>query len=172
MSSPRGRRGCSRSPMSSRSGGACSGPTGVELSGQIRELATKPLRDEYRTARPEDARVLLFDGGSEPLAMFGDKLSHRAADELHKLGVELHMGLIVTKVDRDGLVARDHDGNETRYDAATVLWTAGVEATHIAEALATATGAERDRAGRILVQDDLTIKGHPEISVIGDMMCL
>jgi len=148
------------------------GPTGVELAGQIRELATKTLRDEYRVARPEDARVLLFDGGSEPLAMFGDKLSHRAAAELHKLGVELHMGLIVTKVDQDGLVARDHDGNETRYDAATVLWTAGVEATHIAEALATATGAERDRAGRILVQDDLTIKGHPEISVIGDMMSL
>src|SRR5262250_1522977 len=117
------------------------GPTGVELAGQIRELATKTLRDEYRAARPEDARVLLFDGGSEPLAMFGDKLSHRAAAELHKLGVELHMGLIVTKVDQDGLVARDHDGNETRYDAGTVLWTAGVEATHIAEALATATGA-------------------------------
>ena len=148
------------------------GPTGVELSGQIRELATKTLRDEYRTARPEDARVLLFDGGSEPLAMFGDKLSHRAADELHKLGVELHMDLIVTKVDQDGLVARDHDGNETRYDAGTVLWTAGVAAPPIAEALAKATGAEQDRAGRILVQDDLTIKGHPEISVIGDMMSL
>jgi len=148
------------------------GPTGVELAGQVRELATKTLRDEYRRARPEDARVLLFDGGSEPLAMFGDKLSRRAANELHKLGVELHMGSIVTKVDRDGLVARDHDGNETRYDAATVLWTAGVEAPPIAEALAKATGAERDRAGRILVQDDLTIKGHPEISVIGDMMSL
>jgi len=80
--------------------------------------------------------------------------------------------LIVTTVDQQGLVSRDHDGNETRYDAGTVLWTAGVEAPPIAEALATATGAERDRAGRILVQDDLTIKGHPEISVIGDMMCL
>src|SRR5215467_1705178 len=148
------------------------GPTGVELAGQIRELATKTLRDEYRAARPEDARVLLFDGGSEPLAMFGDKLSHRAAAELHKLGVELHMGLIVTKVDQGGLVARDHDGNETRYDAGTVLWTAGVAAPPIAEALAKATGAEQDRAGRILVQDDLTIKGHPEISVIGDMMSL
>ena len=75
-------------------------------------------------------------------------------------------------MDGDGLVARDHDGNETRYDAGTVLWTAGVEAPPIAEALARATGADRDRAGRILVQDDLTIKGHPEISVIGDMMSL
>jgi NADH:ubiquinone reductase (H+-translocating) len=148
------------------------GPTGVELAGQIRELATKTLRDEYRSARPEDARVLLFDGGSEPLAMFGDKLSHRAADELQRLGVELHMGSIVTKVDQQGLVARDHDGNETRYDAGTVLWTAGVAAPPIAEALAKATGAERDRAGRIKVQDDLTISGHPDISVIGDMMSL
>jgi len=148
------------------------GPTGVELAGQIRELATKTLRDEYRRARPEDCRVLLFDGGSAPLAVFGDNLSHRAASELEKLGVELHMGLLVTEVDQDGLVARDHNGNETRYSAGTVLWTAGVAASPIAEALAKATGAEHDRAGRIKVQDDLTIRGHPEISVIGDMMSL
>ena len=148
------------------------GPTGVELAGQIRELATKTLRDEYRRARPEDARVLLFDGGTSPLAAFGAKLSHRAAAELQALGVELHMGSIVTNVDQDGLVARDHDGNETRYSAGTVLWTAGVAAPPLAAALAQATGAECDRAGRIMVQDDLTISGHPEISVVGDMMCL
>jgi NADH dehydrogenase len=82
------------------------------------------------------------------------------------------MGSIVTSVDAGGLVARDHDGNETRYDARTVLWTAGVEAPPFAAALAAATGAEQDRAGRIVVQDDLTIPGHPEISVIGDMMSL
>ena len=135
------------------------GPTGVELAGQIRELATKTLRAEYRTIKPEDARVLLFDGGSAPLAVFGDELSRRAARELTALGVELHMGSIVTSVDIDGLVARDHDGNETRYDAGTVLWTAGVEAPPFAAALATATGAQRDRSGRIAVQDDLTING-------------
>ncbi len=148
------------------------GPTGVELAGQIRELATKTLRAEYRTIKPEDARVLLFDGGSAPLAVFGDELSRRAAKELSALGVELHMGSIVTSVDIDGLVARDHDGNETRYNAGTVLWTAGVEAPPLAAALATATGAQRDRSGRVAVQDDLTIKDHPEISVIGDMMSL
>jgi NADH dehydrogenase len=148
------------------------GPTGVELAGQIRELATKTLRDEYRQANPEDARVLLFDGGKAPLAMFGDALSGKAARELRNLGVELHMGSIVTNVDADGLTARDHDGNETRYDARTVLWTAGVEAPPFAAALARATGAEQDRAGRIVVRDDLTIAGHPEISVIGDMMSL
>ena len=148
------------------------GPTGVELAGQIRELATKTLTHEYRQANPEDARVLLFDGGQAPLAAFGSGLSQTAARALGKLGVELHMGSIVTSVDAGGLVARDHDGNETRYDARTVLWTAGVEAPPFAAALAAATGAEQDRAGRIVVQDDLTIPGHPEISVIGDMMSL
>jgi NADH:ubiquinone reductase (H+-translocating) len=148
------------------------GPTGVELAGQIRELATKTLRDEYREIDPEDARVLLFDGGTAPLAVFGDKLATKAAAELKRLGVELHMGSIATSVDGNGLVARDHDGNETRYDAGTVLWTAGVEAPPFAEALANATGADRDRSGRIAVRGDLTIDGHPKISVIGDMMSL
>src|SRR5215472_3902668 len=148
------------------------GPTGVELAGQIRELATKTLRNEYRNVRPEDARVLLFDGGSAPLTAFGAELSRRAARTLTALGVELHMGSRVTSVDRDGLTARDHDGNESRFDACTVLWTAGVEAPPIADALAKATGAQRDRSGRIVVHDNLTIPGHPEISVAGDMMSL
>jgi NADH dehydrogenase len=148
------------------------GPTGVELAGQIRELATKTLADEYRQANPADARVLLFDGGAAPLAVFGAGLSRAAERTLGRLGVELHMGSIVTSVDADGLVARGRDGSETRYDAKTVLWTAGVEAPPFAAALAAATGAERDHAGRIVVQDDLTIPGHPEISVIGDMMTL
>jgi NADH:ubiquinone reductase (H+-translocating) len=148
------------------------GPTGVELAGQIREVATKTLGNEYRRANPRDARVLLFDGGTKPLAAFGDKLSQKATEELQKLGVELHMGSIVTNVDGDGLTARDHAGNETHYEAKTVLWTAGVQAVPFAKVLAQATGAQTDRAGRIVVQDDLTIAGHPEISVIGDMMSL
>ena len=148
------------------------GPTGVELAGQLRELATKTLRAEYRRAKPEDARVLLFDGGSAPLAAFGPKLSAKAEKALGKLGVEMHMGSIVTDVDAAGLAVRDHEGATTRYEAGTVLWTAGVEAPAFAKALAKATGAECDRAGRILVQPDLTIPGHPEISVIGDLMSL
>jgi NADH dehydrogenase len=148
------------------------GPTGVELAGQIRELATKTLRAEYRKAKPEEARVLLFDGGSAPLATFGPKLSGKVEKALGKLGVEMHMGSIVTNVDFNGLDVRDHVGVTTHYDAGTVLWTAGVEAPAFAEALAKATGAERDRAGRIHVQPDLTIPGHPEISVIGDLMSL
>ena len=148
------------------------GPTGVELAGQIREVATKTLRREYRRIKPEDARVLLFDGGSAPLAAFGPKLSALAARDLGKLGVELHMGSIVTHVDRSGLDVRDHDGKVTRYEAANVLWTAGVEAPPLATAVAKATGAEQDRAGRIVPGKDLSIPGHPEILVTGDVMCL
>src|SRR6516162_5096497 len=139
------------------------GPTGVELAGQIREVATKTLRSEYRHIKPSDARVLLFDGGSAPLAMFGPKLSALAARDLGKLGVELHMGCIVTHADANSVQIKDHDGNVTRHDAGTVLWTAGVEAPPLAKAVAQATSAEQDRAGRIMVGKDCTIPGHPEI---------
>src|SRR3984885_14791980 len=84
----------------------------------------------------------------------------------------MHAVSTVHDIDFNGLDVRDHEGTTTHYDAGTVLWTAGVEAPPFAEALAKATGAERDRAGQILVQPDLTIAGHPEISVIGDLMSL
>jgi NADH dehydrogenase len=148
------------------------GPTGVELAGQIREVATKTLRDEFRQFKPEDARVLLFDGGDAPLASFGPELSGRAAASLNRLGVEMHLSTRVTKVDESGLDVRGADGTTEHYDAATVLWTAGVAAPELATALAKATGAEQDRAGRVVVGDDLTVPGHPEIFVIGDMMSL
>jgi NADH:ubiquinone reductase (H+-translocating) len=148
------------------------GPTGVELAGQIRELATLTLRNEFRRVDPEEARVLLFDAGSEPLAPFGPKLSAKAAASLAKMGVEMHMHSMVTDVDQDGLVVRDKDGVSTRYEAGNVLWTAGVTAPPLAGMLAKVTGAEQDRAGRIVVQPDLTIAGHPEISVVGDLMSL
>src|ERR1039457_390942 len=142
------------------------------VSGPFEEVATKPLRAESRSIRPEDARVLLFDGGSAPLAVFGPKLSKKADKALQALGVEQHMGSIVTHVDRGWVLVRDPAGDETRYDVGTVLWTAGVEAPPVAEALAKATGAKRDRAGRILVEENLTLPEHPEISVLGDMMSL
>jgi NADH:ubiquinone reductase (H+-translocating) len=148
------------------------GPTGVELAGQIRELATKTLSREFRHIEPEDAKVMLFDGGKAPLAAFGPKLSAKAEQALTGLGVELHMGSMVTHVDRDWLQVRDQDDHESRYDAGTVLWTAGVAAPPIASELIQATGSERDKAGRVVVGDDLTIPGHPDISVIGDMMSL
>ncbi|MDX6334078.1 MAG: hypothetical protein QOG05_1418 [Streptosporangiaceae bacterium] len=146
------------------------GPTGVELAGQIRELATRTLRAEFRRILPQDARVLLFDGGEAPLASFGPALSGKAAEALRKLGVEQHMQSVVTNVDLTGLEVRGPDGEVTRHDVGTVLWTAGVEAPALATAVATATGAQQDRSGRIIVDRDLTIPGHPEISVAGDMM--
>jgi NADH dehydrogenase len=148
------------------------GPTGVELAGQIRELATKTLRSEFRKIRPQDARVLLFDGGEAPLAAFGPKLSDKAARTLTDLGVELHMGSIVTDIDGNGLLVRAKDGSTTRHEARVVLWTAGVGAPPVGRAIAQATGAPCDRSGRIQVGDDLTVPGHPEISVVGDLMCL
>jgi len=148
------------------------GPTGVELAGQVREVATKTLREEYRHINPEDARVLLFDGGQAPLAMFGPKLSAMAARDLTKLGVEMHMGSIVTEADLHGVQVKDHDGTVTRYEAGTILWTAGVQAPALAAEVAKATGAEQDRAGRLVVDKDLTIPGHPDILVTGDMMSL
>jgi NADH dehydrogenase len=148
------------------------GPTGVELAGQIRELATKTLHKEFRRLDPADARVLLFDGGKAPLASFGPKLSADAAKVLVDHGVELHMSSQVTTVDGEGLVVRDGEGSEERYEVGTVLWTAGVEAPPLAAAVAAATGARQDRAGRIEVTESLTIPGHPEISVVGDLMSL
>ena len=145
---------------------------GVELAGQIREVATKTLRSEYREINPEDARVVLFDGGTAPLAAFGPKLSALAARDLGKLGVELHMGSIVTDADPHGLQVKDHDGNVTRHEVGTILWTAGVEAPPVAAAVAKATGAQQDRAGRLLCGKDLSLPGHPEIMVTGDLMCL
>jgi NADH dehydrogenase len=148
------------------------GPTGVELAGQIRELATKTLRREYRHIEPKDARVLLFDGGTAPLAAFGPKLSARAARALAGLGVEQRMQSVVTDIGHGWLEVRDRDGKQNRYQAGTVLWTAGVAAPPVARALADATGAPTDKAGRVQVTEDLTIAGHPEISVVGDMMSL
>src|SRR5246127_5382446 len=92
------------------------GPTGVELAGQIREVATKTLRDEYRHIKPEDAPVLLFDGGGAPLAPFGPELSAKAARTLDKLGVEQHMHSIVTNIDATGLDVRAQDGTVTRHE--------------------------------------------------------
>ena len=148
------------------------GPTGVELAGQIRELAAHTLRREFKAMDPDSARVLLFDGGPEPLITFGPQLSQKAAGVLDKLGVELHMNARVTGVDENGLLVRDESGAETRYDAGTVMWTAGVQAPPLAAKIAAATGATQDRAGRIEVTPSLTIPGHPNIYVIGDMMSL
>jgi NADH dehydrogenase len=148
------------------------GPTGVELAGQVRELATRSLRGEFRTFDPALMRVILLDGGKEPLATFGDQLSAKAAKSLERLGVELWMGARVVGVDADGVDIANADGVRSRLDTHVAVWAAGVEASPLATELAKATGAELDRAGRISVLPDLTLPGHPEVFVVGDMMAL
>jgi len=149
------------------------GPTGVEISGQIAELARRALKDNFRRFDPADqVKVLLFEGGKEILATFGDRLSAKGTKEIEKTGVEVHTGSIVTGIDADGVDVKGPDGTIMRYPAKTKIWAAGVSASPLAKMLADACGAELDRAGRIKVQSDCTLPGHPEVFAVGDMMNL
>jgi NADH:ubiquinone reductase (H+-translocating) len=147
------------------------GPTGVELAGQIREVASRTLANEFHSIAPEDARVLLFDGGDRVLKSFAPGLADKAARTLESLGVELHMGVHVTDVGRDGVTVTPKSGAaEEQYAARTVLWTAGVEAVPFARHVAEVLGADADRAGRISVEPDLSVPGHPEVFIVGDLV--
>ncbi|MGH3581152.1 MAG: NAD(P)/FAD-dependent oxidoreductase, partial [Mycobacterium sp.] len=147
------------------------GPTGVELAGQIREMATRTLANEFHSIEPEEARVLLFDGGDRLVKSFAPKLAGKAAKVLEDLGVELRMDVHVTDVRRDGVtISPKASGPDEEYAARTVLWTAGVEAVPFARHVAEVLGASSDHAGRIAVDADLTVPGHPEIFVIGDLV--
>ncbi len=149
------------------------GPTGVEISGQIAELARRALKDNFRRFDPADqVKVLLFEGGKEILATFGDRLSAKGTKEIEKTGVEVHTSSIVTGVDADGVDVKGPDGTIMRYPAKTKIWAAGVAASPLAKMLADACGAEVDRAGRIKVQSDCSLPGHPEVFAVGDMMNL
>ncbi len=145
------------------------GPTGVELAGQIRELAARSLADDFRTIDPTSVRVVLIDGGKEPLSNFGEELAARAHRDLERMGVELAMGLRVVGVDAIGVDTEAADGTKGRFVGATTIWAAGVQASPLAGLLAEASGAGTDRAGRIEVQPDLTLPGHPEVFAVGDM---
>jgi NADH dehydrogenase len=145
------------------------GPTGVELAGQIRELAARSLTHDFRHIDPTAVRVILIDGGSQPLANFGDQLSGRAARALEKMGVELCLGQRVVGVDALGVDTESHDGAKGRFECGTTIWAAGVQASPLAAMLAEATGASTDRAGRVAVLPDLTLPGHPEVFAVGDM---
>lgn len=146
------------------------GPTGVELAGQIREMATRTLAHEFHSIAPQEAKVLLFDGGDRVLKSFAPGIAGKAAAVLEELGVELHMGVNVSDVRRDGVTISPKAGGPSKdYAARTVLWTAGVEAVPFARRAAEVLGATSDRSGRIAVDAELTVPGHPEIFVIGDL---
>ena len=148
------------------------GPTGVEMAGQISELARRTLRRDFRNIDPTSARIILLDAAPAVLPAFGEKLGEKARRHMNEMGIEVQLGAMVTDVDADGLQVKDPDGETRRIAAATKVWAAGVQASPLGRQLAEQTGAEIDRAGRINVQPDLTLPGHPEVHVVGDMMAL
>ncbi len=147
------------------------GPTGVELAGQIALLAHRVLRGEYREIDPGKAQVILFDATPNVLGAFPQSLSQRAERDLRRLGVDVELSAPVTEIDADGLTIGS-DGEHQRIPAKTVIWAAGVTASELGKELARGSGAELDKAGRIHVEPDLTLKGHPEVFAIGDMVAL
>ncbi|MFL6153426.1 MAG: NAD(P)/FAD-dependent oxidoreductase, partial [Ornithinibacter sp.] len=148
------------------------GPTGVEMAGQIAELAHRTLRKDFRRIDPTTARIILLDAAPKVLPSFGERLGGRARRQLNEMGVEVQLGAMVTDVDADGIEVKDADGQVRRITAATKIWAAGVQASPLGRMLGEQSGAEVDRAGRISVQPDLTLPGHPEVHVVGDMMSL
>lgn len=145
------------------------GPTGVEMAGQIRELASSTLRNEFRNFDPATARVILVDGASQVLPPFGPELGAKTQATLERLGVEVWLGAIVTDVDDAGIVVKHEDGSSERIEAATKVWAAGVQGNELGKTLAEQSGAGLDRAGRVIVEKDLTLPGHPEVFVVGDL---
>jgi NADH:ubiquinone reductase (H+-translocating) len=144
------------------------GPTGVELAGQIAELSRRALGENFRRFDPAtETRIVLLDALDTVLPAFPDRMRRRARRDLEHLGVELRLGTRVVGVDATGL---DVDGG--RIEARTKIWAAGVEASSLGRLLADRAGATVDRAGRVQVQPDCSIPGHPEVFVVGDLMAL
>ena len=147
------------------------GPTGVELAGALAEIARDTLRRDFRNFRTEEARILLLDGSPHVLPLYPEDLSEQAARQLIRLGVRPRTRVQVTAMDAEGLTLRTPDGEE-RLASRTVLWAAGVQPSAFGRVLAERAGAKLDRQGRVMVAPDLSIPGHPEIFVIGDLAVL
>ncbi|HSD81929.1 MAG TPA: NAD(P)/FAD-dependent oxidoreductase, partial [Solirubrobacteraceae bacterium] len=146
------------------------GPTGVEMAGQIAELARDTLRRDFRTIDPRTGRIVLVEAADRVLTSFPPSLSAKAARSLERLGVTPLLGRTVVAVDGEGVMVDDGGGGAERIASRTVVWAAGVTASGLASRLAELTGAERDRAGRVTVEPDLTLPGHPEVLALGDMV--
>ena len=146
------------------------GPTGVEVVGQIAELADRTLTGAFRTIDPAKARVILVEAAPAVLPPMGPKLGLKAQRRLEKMGVEVKLNTMVTDVDYMGLTVKE-DGEEHRIECAVKVWSAGVQASPLGKLVAEQSdGTEVDRAGRVVVEPDLTVKGHPNVFVIGDLM--
>ena len=147
------------------------GPTGVELAGEIVQLAGRTLAGAFRTITPSECRVVLLDAASAVLPPMGPKLGLKAQQRLQKMGVDIQLNAMVTAVDYKGITIKEKDGGERRIDCACKVWAAGVAASGLGKMIAEQSDdTETDRAGRVLVEPDLTVKGHPNVFVIGDLM--
>ena len=147
------------------------GPTGVEVAGQIVELAERTLAGAFRTIKPSDCRVILLDAAPAVLPPMGPKLGLKAKQRLEKMGVEVQLNAMVSDVDYKGITIKAEDGTQRRIECACKVWAAGVQASSLGKMIAEQSdGTEADRAGRVLVEPDLTVKGHPNVFVIGDLM--
>jgi NADH dehydrogenase len=146
------------------------GPTGVEVAGQIAELARDTLPDDYRSIDAGDARILLVEAGPRVLPSFPPSLSARAMRSLEQLGVRPWVARTVVGVDPEGVDVRGPEGGVERVPTATVIWAAGVTASPLAAALAESSPADVDASGRVAVEPDLTLPGHPEVLALGDMV--
>jgi NADH dehydrogenase len=148
------------------------GPTGVEVAGQIAELARRSLHDNFRRIDPSSARVVLLDAAPTLLGSFTPSLQDRARRQLERLGVEIRLGAMVTGVDERGIDTNATDPGLHRIEAATKIWSAGVAASPLGRMVAAAAGTTVDRAGRVVVEPDCSLPGHPEVFVVGDLMSL
>jgi NADH:ubiquinone reductase (H+-translocating) len=146
------------------------GPTGVEMAGQIAELAKDTLAAEYRQSDPRTGRVLLVEMGDRVLSAFPESLSRHAAQSLEHLGVTLLLDHMVVDVQPNLVTVKAGDGSTQQLATRTIVWAAGVTASPLAAALAEQSGADVDRSGRIAVEPDLTLPGHPEVLAVGDMV--
>jgi NADH dehydrogenase len=144
------------------------GPTGVELAGALGEIANDTLRHDFRSINPADAHILLMEGSERVLPTFPADLAATAERDLTQLGVNTRTGATVVNLDSGGVTVRTGE-REEHIPARTVLWAAGVEASSLGKTVAERTGAPLDRGGRLIVERDLTVPGHPEIFVIGDL---
>jgi NADH dehydrogenase len=146
------------------------GPTGVEMAGQIAELARDTLRGDFRVSDPSSGRILLVEAANRLLTGFPPSLSARAARSLTRLGVTPVLGSTVVGVEEGAVTFQHGTGTTERIATRTVVWAAGVTASSLAAKLAELTGAQLDRAGRVSVEPDLTLPGHPEVFALGDMV--
>jgi NADH dehydrogenase len=147
------------------------GPTGVELAGQVAELA-HAMPGNFRTIDPTTARIVLVDAASAVLGGYPVSLQQRAARRLEQMGVEIQLETMVTGVDASGIDTNAQAPESRRIDAATKIWAAGIEGSPLGRMVAEQAGAGVDRAGRVHVRLDCTLPGYPEVFVVGDLMNL